>query len=72
MGAVLFHLLQKCTHFQWIVAPWTHSSLIQDLPSLQHVQPLRQSTILNSSDIGHFIHNQWAQGVLLKQDACCR
>ncbi len=48
------------------------SHLVDNFPLLQHVEPLRQSAILHGSDITHFIYNHGTQGLLLKQDACCR
>ena len=54
--------------FQWR----TGSHLVDDLPSLQHVKPLGQSTVLHGGDISHFIHHHRTQGLLLNQDLCCR
>lgn len=59
-------------YLQWIVAPRPHQPLVDNFPSLQYVKPLRLSTILCGSDVIHFIHDHWTQGVFLKQDLSCR
>lgn len=48
------------------------SHLVDDFPSLQHVQPLRHSAILYGGVVLHFVHDHWAQGLLLNQDPCRR
>lgn len=65
--SLLINFLQNFSNLFRVVPPRSDATLIDNFPTLNDIEALRQGSVFAGSDVGHLIHYHRAEGVFFDQ-----